>query len=177
MLKGDKINLRTVRGRDLETFLDLSSDIAARGSHYPLNLQTETSIKARFDKDGFWGEDSGLMLIVDKQTDRILGSIVHFKPVHYYNCVEIGYIVYDPNQRGKGIVTEGLKLFTQYLFDLKPIYRIQIQVEPANTASRRVAEKCGFEHEGTARKAFISKGKPMDIDVFSLIRVEDEVSG
>src|SRR6187549_3310685 len=96
MLKGQHVNLRTVRSKDLEPLLDLSSDIEARGAHYPLHLQTETSLRARFEKDGFWGDESGLMLIVDKQSDRILGSIVHFKPVHYYDCVEIGYIIFNP---------------------------------------------------------------------------------
>src|ERR1051326_2750412 len=96
MIRGEQINLRTVRSRDLEPYLDLCSDIGARGDHYPLQMPTETSIRTRFEKDGFWGDESGLLLIVDKATDRILGSIVHFKPVHYYDCVEIGYILFHP---------------------------------------------------------------------------------
>lgn len=172
MLRGEKINLRTLRSRDLETYLDLSSEIGARGDHYPLQMPTETSLRARFDKDGFWGDEVGLLVIVDKQTDRILGSIVHFKPVHYYDAVEIGYILFNPADRGQGIMSEALKLFVKYLFDLKPIHRIQIQVEPGNVGSRKVAEKCGFQFEGTARHAIYSKGRPTDIEVFSLLRGE-----
>jgi [ribosomal protein S5]-alanine N-acetyltransferase len=170
MLKGQHVNLRTVRSKDLETFLDLSSDIESRGAHYPLILPTETSLRTRFEKDGFWADDSGLMLIVDKQSDRILGTIVQFKAVHYYEAVEIGYIIFNPRDRGKGYLTEALTLFCKYLFDLKPIHRIQVQAEPGNPGSRRVAEKCGFKYEGTARCALISRGKPADIDVFSLVR-------
>jgi RimJ/RimL family protein N-acetyltransferase len=170
MIKGSLIHLRTVREKDLEPLLDLMSDVASRGEHYPLHLPTETSLRARYSKDGFWGEDSGVMLVVENSTNEIVGQVVHFKPVHYYHAVEIGYIIFKPEHRGKGYLTEALKLFCAYLFDLMPIHRIQVQAEPANVASRRAAEKCGFEYEGTARSAFVSRGRPVDIDVLSLIR-------
>lgn len=174
MLKGNRVHLRTIREKDLEEFVALSADIRARGDHYPLNVLTETAIKARFAKDGFWGEDFGFMLIVDKETDRILGQVVHFKPVHYYDALEIGYIIFKPEDRGKGYLSEGLRLFCGYLFDWKPIHRLQVQVEPANLASRKAAEKVGFKLEGTARGALIKKGAPVDINVFSLLRSEFE---
>ncbi|HVT12283.1 MAG TPA: GNAT family protein [Fimbriimonadaceae bacterium] len=172
MLRGEKVNLRTVRSRDLETYLELSSEIGTRGEYYPLQLPTETSLRARFEKDGFWGEDTGLLLIVDRQSDRILGMIVYFKPVHYYDGFEIGYILFNPTDRGKGYMTEALRLFCRYLFDLKPIHRLQVQVQRENAGSRKVAEKCGFQFEGTSRSAFVSHGQPVDIDVFSLLRGE-----
>ncbi|MBI1756642.1 MAG: GNAT family N-acetyltransferase [Fimbriimonas ginsengisoli] len=172
MLKGKKINLRTVRRKDLEAYLELASGVQSRGPHFPLNLPTETSLQTRFEKDGFWSDESGSLLIVDPETDAILGLVVHFKPVHYYDAVEIGYIVFDPGRRGKGVMTEALAQFTRYLFDLKPIHRIQAQIEPSNVASRRVAEKCGFRYEGTMRQAIISRGEPCDLDVFSILRSE-----
>ncbi len=174
MLKGEKVNLRTVRQTDLARLLELSSDIAARGQFFPLNMPTETSLRTSYDKDGFWSDDSGTLLIADARDDRILGIIVFFKPVHFYHAVEIGYILYDRAQRGKGYTSEALHLFVKYLFDHKPIYRIQIQAEPDNLPSRRVAEKAGFVFEGTARHAFVSRGKPVDINVFSLIRQDWE---
>ena len=172
MLKGIQINLRTVKSTDLVQYLELHSDIESRGQYFPLLLATETSVKARFEKDGFWSDDAGTMLIVDKQTDRILGVMVFFKPMFYHDSVEIGYILFNPNDRGKGIVPEALRLFIKYIFDWKPIHRIQLQIEPDNLSSQRVAEKCGFTLEGTARKAFISRGKAVNIDVFSLLREE-----
>jgi|ERR1044072_1920219 RimJ/RimL family protein N-acetyltransferase len=174
MLKGDRVNLRTVREKDLEQFIELASDIGSRGDHYPQNMLTETSMRARYAKDGFWGEDYGFLLIVDKETDRILGQVVQFKPVHYYDALEIGYIIFNPGDRGKGHLTEALKLFCKYLFKSKPIHRLQVQTEPGNLASRRAAEKAGFKFEGTARSAIIKDGQPADINMFSLLRKELE---
>lgn len=174
MLKGKSVNLRTVRSRDLATYLDLFSDIEARGEHFPLMMPTETSVNTRFAKDGFWSDENGTMLIVEKESDRIVGLMVQFKPVFYHDSVELGYIVFNPADRGKGYVPEAVKLFTKYMFDSKPIYRIQLQIEPGNAASRRVAEKCGFKYEGTARKALVIRGVPCDIDIFSMLRDEFE---
>jgi len=172
VLKGKNINLRTMRSKDLDTYLDLTSDIESKGPYYPLRIDTEVTLKARFEKDGFWGDDFGLLLVVEKSTDRILGIVVYFKAVHYYHCVEVGYILFKPEDRGKGYMTEALAIFCKYLFDLKPIYRLQIQAEAANSASCKVAERCGFKREGTMRQAFISRGEPCDIEMYSLIRSE-----
>jgi len=175
MLKGTQINLRTVKRKDLEHYLELHSDIESRGQYFPLNLATESSVTSRFEKDGFWSDDAGTMLIVDKQTDLILGVMVFFKPMFYHDSVEIGYILFNTQDRGKGVVPEALRLFIKYIFDWKPINRIQLQIEPDNLSSQRVAEKCGFTLEGTARMAFISRGKAVNIDVFSLLREEFEM--
>lgn len=172
MLKGDHICLRTIRSRDLETFLDLYSDIEARGQHFPLRMFTETSVRERFNKDGHWSDESGSLLIVEKQTDRIIGLIVFFRPVFYYDCYELGYILFDKALRGKGVVTEAMRLLIKYLFDWQPIHRLQLQIEAENAPSVRVAEKCGFTFEGTMRKALASRGRYIDIGVYSLLREE-----
>lgn len=65
-----------------------------------------------------------------------------------------------------------LKLFTSYLFDAKEINRVEIEVSVGNTASRKVAEKCGFKFEGIKRQAVYSRGKYEDIELFSIIREE-----
>jgi ribosomal-protein-alanine N-acetyltransferase len=174
VLKGRTINLRTVRKGDLEKLYELVVDIDKRGPFFPMNFDSVSSFEERFAKTGFWTDDRGMLLIVDGETDRILGQMVFFKPEIYYDAYEIGYIVYDPNDRGKGITTEAVNKFVDYLFDLKHVYRLQLQLNNGNVGSRRVAEKCGFKHEGTARHAIIVKGKPVDLEVYSITREDHE---
>jgi ribosomal-protein-alanine N-acetyltransferase len=174
MLKGDKINLRLMRKKDIEEYLDLFSDLETRGPYFPMALQTEASLEQRLAKDGCWSDEYRLLLIVAKDTDRILGMVVAFQPVRFYDAFEFGYILFDKASRGKGYVTEAVCLFVQYLFDLKPVHRIQLHIEAENLASVKVSEKCGFTFEGTARKAFIKSGKPTDIGIYSLLREEWE---
>jgi RimJ/RimL family protein N-acetyltransferase len=42
----------------------------------------------------------------------------------------------------------------RYLLETKAIKRIRLVIHPDNAASRRLAEKCHFRHEGTARGAW-----------------------
>ena len=56
-----------------------------------------------------------------------------------------------------------------YLFGAKKEHRIQLVIVPGNAASQRIAEKCGFALEGTARGAFFNDGRNQDV----LIRLAD----
>ena len=174
MLKGKTIHLRTVRKADLDSLYELTVDIESRGPHFPQKFESEATFQERFQKTGFWTEERGMLLIVDNQSNRILGQVAFFKAEPYYDAFELGYIVYDPKDRGKGITSQAILLFTKYLFDLKNIFRLQIQCEPENIGSRRVAEKCGYKHEGTARHALIMRGKPVDLEVYAITREDFE---
>jgi len=164
--------LRTMRDKDLETYLRLSSEIANRGPHYPLFLHSEASFRNKYAENGFWSEKSGLMLIFDTDETRLLGQVVFFQTAHYYEGFELGYQIFHPADRGKGFTTEAVMLLSKYLFDAKPILRLTLQIEPGNAASRRVAEKSGYKFEGVARSAFHSHGSVIDIEVWSLIRAD-----
>jgi ribosomal-protein-alanine N-acetyltransferase len=57
--------------------------------------------------------------------------------------------------------------------DLDAMYeahRIHLAIVPANAASSRVAEKCGFVLEGTVRGAFFNNGQNQDVLLYSLLR-------
>lgn len=169
MLKGKNINLRTIKREDLGKIFELTSDIEQIGEFWNVNLSSEVMFKKRYEETGLWNENFGTMVITDKD-NRLIGDIAYFKGVWYLPGYEIGYRIYREDDRGKGYTTEALELFTRYLFDLKPVKRLEIQVSEGNIASRKVAEKCGFKYEGLKRQAVFSRGKYEDIELFAMIR-------
>ncbi len=171
MLRGPNVILRTVRERDLETLLALQSNLESRGPFYPIDLPSEAHLKRDFHEHGFWRDDFGRLLICDAD-DRVLGSIGFFKTTHYYNALEVGYILYDEASRGQGLMTEALGLLVRYLFASKDINRVQLTAFVENTASRRVAEKAGFQFEGIARGAVRHHGSAHDLAVYSIVRAD-----
>lgn len=169
MLKGRLVNLRLITQQDIEEIITLTSDISQRGEYWPMNLQSEQSFRKRYTESGLWNDDFGTMLITDK-ANKIVGEINYFKGLWYMPGYEVGYQIYRDEDRGKGYVSEALRIFTAYLFEAKPINRLEIEVSVGNVASRKVAEKCGFKLEGLKRQAIYSRGKYEDIELLSLIR-------
>lgn len=174
MILGETINLRLMRERDLERFVELSNDLECRGEHFPTDLWSETEVKKRFQENGYWSGETGVLLIVAKEDDRILGSVYCMKTMSHFDAVELGYILYDKASRGKGLMTEAIGLASGYLFESRKIWRVQLTIEPENLASIRVAEKCGFLREGLLRSAVFFRGRPRDVCIFGLTRSDWE---
>jgi RimJ/RimL family protein N-acetyltransferase len=167
MLKGPNIYLKTIAEKDIQEFLEMNDDLASRGDYFPLDILTESNFRKWYDETGLWNNDFGRMLIFDN-TNKIVGYINYFKTICYFDAYEIGYIIYKEEFRKKGYTTEAVKLFCDYLFKLKKITRLEIRCSTGNAASKRVAEKCGFIHEGTSKSAFRRAGKLYDSEVYAL---------
>ena len=80
--------------------------------------------------------------------------------------------MYASESWGKGITTEAVTLLVRYLFETKRMNRIRLVIHPDNTASRRVAEKCGFRHEGTARGAWYNNGRHHNVEIYAILHDE-----
>jgi len=106
-----------------------------------------------------------------------LGHIEFFKTVDYLDELELSYQIYDQAERGHGYATEAVDLLVRYLFGRQKTNRIRLIIHPKNCASRRVAEKCGFSLEGTARGAWYHHGKSHDVEVFAILRDEINLTG
>ncbi|MBV9772580.1 MAG: GNAT family N-acetyltransferase [Gemmatimonadetes bacterium] len=171
MIRGEHIVLRTVRESDLDALFDLLSDQSTRGEHFPLRLPSDAAFRKEYRETGFWGDSFGRLLVCDPE-GRILGSIWYFQTAPYLDGLEIGYHLFDVASRGKGHMSEALKLLAGFLFATRKINRLQLGIMPENEASRRVAQNCGFRSEGIARGAIFLRGGNHDLEMFSLLRAD-----
>jgi ribosomal-protein-alanine N-acetyltransferase len=171
MIRGEKIILRTIRSADLDELFELKSDIKDRGEFFPITLSSEPLFKKEFSETGFWEEETGHLLITDKE-NRILGYVAFFKSSTWRNTYEIGFVIFKPEDWGKGYMTEAVSLFVPYPFELKDVNRIEATTVSGNTGSQKVLEKCGFKHEGVLRQTVFYRGEVRDVNIFSILRDE-----
>ena len=169
MLKGRLVTLRPPRRQDLDAMYAAHVDIANRGAFFPLGVRSEPAFLKEFEETGFWDRDEGVLLITTEEGE-LAGHIEFFMPVSYWNAYELSYQLYDVKFSGRGYTTESVQLVVDYLFDTKQRHRIHLVIVPENAASRRIAEKCGFVLEGTARGAFFNQGRNQDVVLYSLLR-------
>ena len=120
-----------------------------------------------FDATGYWQEDSGAVAIVDG--DTLKGTIHFFRSGPCIHGYELGYVIHDQAEWGKGYATAGLKLLSDKLFTERPhIIRHQLTINCENVGSYKVAEKCGFLREGILRASGF-EDPPNDAYVYSRI--------
>jgi [ribosomal protein S5]-alanine N-acetyltransferase len=70
----------------------------------------------------------------------------------------------------KGIMTNALPAFAKYIAIHYGIIRLEATIFDYNEASIRVVEKCGFNYEGTLKKAYFKDGKYIDGKLYALVK-------
>jgi ribosomal-protein-alanine N-acetyltransferase len=168
-LTGKLVALRTVREADLADLYDAHTNLGNRGRFFPLGMPSESAFRREFAEHGFWQREEGMLLIVGED-GSVAGHIEFYVPIAYWDAYELSYLLFDESYAGRGYVTEAVQLLVDYLFGAKKRHRIQLVIVTENAASRRIAEKCGFVLEGTARGAFFNDGRNQDVVVYSLLR-------
>lgn len=174
MINGERVYLRPFKQQDIEPWVEHVNNFDYRGDYLPLNITSQVEINRKFIENGLLSEDYGRLLICENVTNRMLGYIVYFKTTHYMVGLEVGYVIFNPSDRGKGYCSEALDLMTEWLFLTKQIMRLQATVDVDNIGSRKAAEKCGYIYEGTLRMAVFSRGEYKDIIMLSITRPEFE---
>ncbi len=85
---------------------------------------------------------------------------------------ELGYVLAQAYW-GKGLMPEAVAALTETLFQLG-VWRVAACCHVDNLPSRRVMEKCGMVHEGTARRYLlhpnVDPDVPADCHVFAIVR-------
>ena len=89
-------------------------------------------------------------LLIEKATGDIVGAAGLHRIVWATPKVEVGYWGRTSKQR-RGFVTEAVTALVGYAFEHVRAERIELITDEENTASRKVAERCGFSLEGILR--------------------------
>jgi RimJ/RimL family protein N-acetyltransferase len=72
--------------------------------------------------------------------------------------------------RGRGVTTRALRMLSRHAIDDLGLERLQLFTDPDNHASQRVAEKVGYQREGTVRSHLPQRdGTRRDSIAFSLL--------
>lgn len=105
-------------------------------------------------------------VIIDDSNNCLVGFI-DLKNIDWnIPKTEIGYYI-DEAYAGKGIITQALGLVCEHCFDEKGFEKLFLRTHPQNISAQRVAEKCGFELEGTMRNDYkTSSGDLIDLLYF-----------
>lgn len=86
---------------------------------------------------------------------------------------KIGYFI-DHRFAGRGIITSAVASVLEFCFGPLCLNRIELRCALENVASKRVAEKLGFLHEGVLRQAEYLNGVFVDQHIYGMLRQDFE---
>ena len=81
---------------------------------------------------------------------------------------ELGYWI-DAEHQGRGLVTRAVTAMIEHLVVERQVQRVEIRAAAENLRSRAVAERLGFELEGTLRAVLPIEGRRHDVCVYGLL--------
>ncbi|MFE9657509.1 GNAT family N-acetyltransferase [Micromonospora sp. NPDC006431] len=159
------VALRPRRESDVEAIAAASHDPEIRRwlDDEPMDAQARRDFVARGEE--MWRSGKAAPLVIaDAVTDEPVGSInLQFRSDA---VVTVAYGVF-PQCRGRGAAPRAVRLLARWALSDLGLERVILEADEANTASIRVAEKCGFQPAGT-RTEPAGDGGERSIVVFAL---------
>jgi [ribosomal protein S5]-alanine N-acetyltransferase len=169
-LEGRRVRLRAFRAADVDRIVEACSD--------PVTTDWLGSLPRPYGRPNALAylEAIGEMAaqgagvawcLADPVDDRCLGSISLDGLNGYAHRGEIGYWAH-PEARGRGVVTEAVRLVTQHAQSSGLATSLMIRCARGNTASRRVAERAGYSKIGIQpRSEPLGDGELVDLVLYS----------
>ncbi|QKE86144.1 GNAT family N-acetyltransferase [Arthrobacter sp. NEB 688] len=102
-------------------------------------------------------------------TDEAVGTAGLWVDDLAHGRFRAGYTV-APSWRGRGLATDALRALTTFAWTLEVAHRVELYVEPWNTASLAVAERVGYEREGLLRGHHRLGGRWCDMLLLASVR-------
>jgi ribosomal-protein-alanine N-acetyltransferase len=158
-LHGRRVVLRTMSENDYEGWLEVRKRChdwllkweprSAHSSHLAEDQRSFMSRCAIRERERQIGTGYGFGIFYEGRfVGEITLSSIQRGPLQ---SAYIGYWI-DEAVAGRGLMPEAVVTMMQYAFESLRLHRIEINIIPRNTASRRVVEKLGLRLEGIAER-------------------------
>lgn len=169
-LKGDRVRLvPPERERHFDNALAWMNnpEITARLAH---NLGVSRLQEEEFFDRIERSRDPEMNWAIHAEDDRHIGFIgLHF--INWKDRSTIGGLVIgDRSAWGRGYATDAVRTRSRFVFEQLGLHRLEGHT--FNPAMRRVYEKCGYQHEGTARQKVWRDGRWHDVDYYALLAAD-----
>ncbi|HDR4511637.1 N-acetyltransferase [Bacillus anthracis] len=171
----ERAKLRLMDGNDVETLFSIvegNRDIWA----YLISKMDSVQDMQQYVQKAIQGYGKGTQIpfvVVDQQTNKIVGSTRLYNISVEDKTVELGQTWYHPSVQRTSINTECKYMLLQYAFEKLHMLRVQIKTDARNEKAQRAIERLGAVKEGVLRnERKLPNGYVRDAVVYSIISSE-----
>lgn len=116
--------------------------------------------------------------IITNEYRALIGEVNWYWKSEETNWMEIGLVIFNEENWGKGIGYQSLKLWIEEIFASNPdLIRLGLTTWSGNEGMMRLAEKLGMKREAQYRKARIVKGEYYDSISYGILKEEWQKNG
>jgi RimJ/RimL family protein N-acetyltransferase len=172
-LEGLRVRLRGPRDDDTDAVYSLFSDPEVM-RYWSRSAMVEPSeaagliveIQERFEQ-----REMINWVIARRHDDALIGTctLFHFSPRHRH--AELGYALRSDHWR-QGLAREAVTLALDWGFRALGLHRVEADIDPRNTGSRKLLQSLGFQSEGVLRERFFVDDRPTDAELFGLLAAD-----
>lgn len=133
----------------------------------------DSELRARRSSALWITREDFLVLSFEKASQTLVGCTGLHRINWDTGCMEIGYWCRS-SFVGKGLTSEAVNALTRIAFSVLKANRVELRCNPENAKSIKVAERLGYEYEGTLRRTFISPktGQLQDSRVYARLSAD-----
>lgn len=109
-------------------------------------------------------------LVCDAESGAIAGVVNINEIVRgAFRSGYLGYYVFRPFER-RGLMKEGLRRVLRRAFGAMELHRLEANIQPGNTASKRLVRSLGFRREGFSPRYLRIGGRWRDHERWAIVR-------
>ncbi len=167
-LQGERVLIRNLEAKDYDALSIFFADEDVMYYYLPARQQTFSAREL----------DELLADWNDLDTSFVFTVLYEQRPVGIITCesvdlemghAEVGIALLNAVERGKGLASEAMTVFINFLFDDLELHRINARIISGNKDSFKLFERLCFRHEGTQRE-YIRRGSTyLDMNIFGLL--------
>ncbi len=174
-LHSDRLVIRVARSGDgamfAEALADSHADLAPwLGWVTPLPSPDEAEARCVAAHERFVRNEDLMAFFLTKDGGELVGGSGLHKADWALRQFEVGYWGRS-RFAGSGLMTEGVRALARHAMDTLGANRVFLTTDERNLRSQRLAERAGFEFEGTLRRDRLDlEGKLRNTRVYAIVR-------
>lgn len=157
-LENELVSLIPLEKHDFEELFDVASDPSVWEQH-PNKERYKREVFENFFQGAL--ESKGAFLIIDKETEEVLGSTRFYDYTEKDHSILIGYTFYGTKSWGKNINSIVKKLMLDYIFQF--VDKVIFHVGKDNIRSVKAMIKLGAENLGEEEVAYFGEASKMNV--------------
>jgi RimJ/RimL family protein N-acetyltransferase len=176
LLNTRRLLLRALSEEDIGAIFAIFSDQETMRywSGPPMTTAAEAHALLAWTQHDYDAQKALRWCMIRRDDHQFLGTCRLFDYSAQNQRAELGYVL-QRDYWGQGYIQEALAAVVDYAFTVLALHRLEVDIDPRNSASIRTAARLGFVQEGHLRERWIVDGEVSDSLIMGLLRSEWQV--